>query len=136
MIKLTEVFRESVIGYLTTKHDLQLEHFNKLVDICTSNTTHLWLPARTVGIGIKGEKSVKDTPIRDLAEEFVLECLLAWAKKTPNTIKKAAQKGTFDFIPNTFKQRVINKIRDVVRSHEEDFVEMLPEDYQDDEIDC
>jgi hypothetical protein len=134
-MKLTEIFRECVVGYLTTDRELQLRHFNKLVDICTANTTHLFVPARTVGIGIKGKKSVKDTPIRDLAEEFVLQCLLKWTAKSPNAIKKSAQKGVFDFIPNAFKQRVINRIRDVVRSHEEDFVEMLPEDYQDDEVD-
>lgn len=124
MLKITEVLRDSVQGYFTTTDDdLKLRHFNKLVDICTSNAVGMFIPTRTVGIGLRGEKRVKDNLIHDLAEVFVLEYLL-----------KHRDSGRFDFMPHAFKQHVMNKIRDISRSHEEDFVEMLPEEYQEDPL--
>jgi len=132
-MNLTRVFRQSVLGYFQAEDDrVKLLHFNKLVDICTTNTTKLFIPTRTKGIGLKGGKVVGDHPIKDLAEEFVAQLLFDWQGKD---IPKAVDSGQFDYVRNRFKQRVLNKIRDVRRSREEEWVEMLPEEPQEDPYD-
>ena len=126
---ITAALRESVVGYfLAANEDDKLRHFNKLVTICTSNTVKLFIPCRTVGIGKRviddGEKAVKDNLIKDLAEEFVLETLFDWLGRTEEVVQ-ACEDGKFDYMGHTFRQRVLNKIRDVSRSKEEQHVESL-----------
>ena len=126
--KLTINFRAAVVGYLTSNSsDAKLVYFNKLVEICTSNATRLFIPTRTVGFGKKGKKIVKDNLVKDLAEEFVLEQIVLYADK-PSDAVGLAESGEFDYWGRTFKQRVLNKIRDVHRSSEEMWVDELPAD--------
>jgi hypothetical protein len=136
MHRITGVLRDSVFGYLTDQTpDNKVLYFNKLVAICTSNTIGLSIPCRTVGFGLREEKIIRDSPIKDLAEEFVLEHLNCWLDQSVKGIKIAINLGRFDFMPNRFKSRVLNKIRDIKRSHEEDCIEMLPEDDPNDPYD-
>lgn len=130
--QITDTLRDAILGYLTTNDDdYKLLCFNKLVNICTSNSIGLSLPSRTVGFGIRGEKTLRDSPINDFAQEFVLGVLCPWLSLPLQDIKIALEAGRFDFMPNRFKSRVINKIRDIRRSHEEDWVEILPEEEDD-----
>jgi len=129
MPSIREVLRDSVYGYLIDPdEDHKLCHFNKLVVLCTSNAIRLFIPSRTVGFGIYKEKTIKDSLIKDLAEEFVLEQLGRWREKNVSNIETAIDSGEFDYLPHRFKQRVLNKIRDIKRSHEEDWVETLSEE--------
>ena len=129
MPKLREVLRDSVYGYLIdADDDHKLLYFNKLVAICTSNATRLFIPSRTVGFGLYKEKTLKDHLVKDLAEEFVLERLGGWLAESVVNVKTAIDSGKFDYLPHRFKQRVLNKIRDINRSHEEDWVETLSEE--------
>ena len=125
-MNLTKVFRMSVLGYFQTDDDrVKLLHFNKLVNICTTNTTKLFIPSRTKGIGKQGPKIIGDHLVKDLAEEFIAQLLFDWQGKDVQT---AVESGEFDFSRHRFKQRVLNKIRDIKRSREEEWIEMLPED--------
>lgn len=130
------MLRDSVIGYLISDSDQdKLLYFNKLVSVCTSNTTKLFIPSRTKGLGMKGEKVCKDNLVKDLAEEFVADFFFEWSAHTLQDTKKACELGEFDFLPRRFKQRVLNRIRDIKRSREEDWVEMLPEEEVEDSYD-
>lgn len=125
---ITRVLRDSIFEYFNQPDDRdKLLYFNKIVDICTSNTTKLMIPARNKGVGSCFERPIKDNPIRDFAEEYVAEFLYRLRTVLLDTVRYGCESGLFDFQPRRFKQRVINRIRDIKRSHEEDLIEDLPE---------
>ncbi len=127
--QITDTLRDAILGYLTTDDDdYKLLCFNKLVTICTSNSIGLTLPSRTVGFGLRAEKTLRDSPINDFAQEFVLGVLRPWLGSPLAVIEVAVESRKFDFMPHRFKSRVMNKIRDIKRSHEEDWVEPLPDE--------
>lgn len=131
MRKITHTLRASVLGYFESGNDDdKLLYFNKIVSICTTNTVRLFIGTRTLGIGRVRGKAVKDNPIKDLAEEFVLEQLFEWRSHSVADVRKACDSGTFDYLGNAFKHRVMNKIRDVKRSREEEWVSQLPDDHE------
>jgi hypothetical protein len=133
--RITTVLRASVLGYLQSDNaDDKLLYFNKLVNICTANTVKLFLPVRSVGFGESKDKVLKDNPIRDLAEVFVLETLAHWAQLYLD-LSGASRQGKFDFLGYAFKRRVFNEIRKINRSKEEIWIESLPDEnkYFDDE---
>ena len=122
--RLTLVFRRAVYSYLTEiDEDIKLQAFNTLVTLCMTNIKKaMFVPSRSVGIGIKNGRHVKDNLIKDLAEEFILDTLSPYYSKGVMEIESCCDRGTFDFMGNRFKARFIDRIRKITASHEEDIV--------------